>query len=561
MSAKSLVAWAELLRKSGQVDEALAAYQEVIAQRPSNVAAKARLTEFLQEMGRLDDKGNGGGGTLKTKGARRRPLSKTTAAKELKFRFSKTAEHVLTHARTLADASERSGVTSSCILFAIAELAGTQDDTTRFVRGALDQAGRYKAVIAQFLRDTGSVKGQNVSDGGPPLGKVSRNVRALLENALAFARRTSGESNEIHTRHLFAAMIVAPDRGYQSLALHRFNDLAIELPTLRRDFREFIYTHYSSDDPVEWDVILTPGSPRDPEPKSLEHDFFAGPAGYTSEFCGVGGSEPVSDHLGVEGLAHRLAELIALRETKLPLAVGLFGNWGSGKSHFMNLMDRHMKKLAAETTEDWARRAAQSGIGWHPGPDSKGPWCREIVPIYFNAWHYLDTNLWASLVTEIFDRLFRHVAGDSDSAEHRKEKIKKLMAELQKANGAAASAEETLELAKAAKARAEAEEQKAEVAAQRAARQRDRLEGWMDGVLDNLEKLLPEGEMQEGWREAVRVLHLEEARKSYAALAAHVTEFQSLQGRVRAIGRAVLAPEGRTADWLGSEEQYWARRW
>ena len=33
------------------------------------------------------------------------------------------------------------------------------------------------------------------------------------------------------------------------------------------------------------------------------------------------------DHLGVRFLANRLADLMILRETKLPLAIGLLENW------------------------------------------------------------------------------------------------------------------------------------------------------------------------------------------------------------------------------------------
>ena len=148
------------------------------------------------------------------------------------------------------------------------------------------------------------------------------------------------------------------------------------------------------------------------------NDYQSGTAGYTSEFCGVGGSSPVADNLGVAPMAHRLAELIALRETKLPLAIGLFGNWGSGKSHFMNLVDRRLKELTEEEKDQPV------------GAPSR--WCREIVPIYFNAWHYFDTDLWASLVSQIFDGLFGHLRPKANDLE----KIQKLLETAEGATGA-----------------------------------------------------------------------------------------------------------------------------
>ena len=32
----------------------------------------------------------------------------------------------------------------------------------------------------------------------------------------------------------------------------------------------------------------------------------------------------------------------------LPLSIGLFGNWGSGKSHFMNLVDQEVRALSEQ---------------------------------------------------------------------------------------------------------------------------------------------------------------------------------------------------------------------
>ena len=146
-------------------------------------------------------------------------------------------------------------------------------------------------------------------------------------------------------------------------------------------------------------------SPAEPQ----QWDFMVGPAGYRSEYHRVGRAEKVYDYLQVEAYAQRLAELIALEETQLPLAIGLFGDWGSGKSHFMSLMDQHIKRLT-----DGERKRSLS---------EPRQWCREIVPIYFNAWHYLDANLWASLITEIFQGFFAHLAPKKDELELMREQL------------------------------------------------------------------------------------------------------------------------------------------
>jgi hypothetical protein len=86
-----------------------------------------------------------------------------------------------------------------------------------------------------------------------------------------------------------------------------------------------------------------------------------------------------------------LAAVIARRETPLPLSIGLFGEWGSGKSYFMGLLRDRVKTLANS-----------GNIEYYD----------DIVQIGFNAWSYADSNLWASLGDEIFRHLAGPAAGD-----------------------------------------------------------------------------------------------------------------------------------------------------
>lgn len=90
------------------------------------------------------------------------------------------------------------------------------------------------------------------------------------------------------------------------------------------------------------------------------------------------------DHLGLGTYVAMLATLIARRDTPMPLSIGLFGEWGSGKSYFMGLLRGKVHELARSGDEAYVS---------------------EVVPISFNAWHYSDTNLWASLGNEIFEQL------------------------------------------------------------------------------------------------------------------------------------------------------------
>jgi hypothetical protein len=73
--------------------------------------------------------------------------------------------------------------------------------------------------------------------------------------------------------------------------------------------------------------------------------------------------------------------LIAYKKTKLPLSIGIFGHWGSGKTFFLNTVKRSLGDLKGDD------------------------YYQNVVPIDFNAWHYMETNIWASLVSVIFKEL------------------------------------------------------------------------------------------------------------------------------------------------------------
>lgn len=98
------------------------------------------------------------------------------------------------------------------------------------------------------------------------------------------------------------------------------------------------------------------------------------------------------DLIGVDRFVDAFAYLIAARTMQPPLAVGLFGNWGSGKTFLMRSVQRRVDEItrgARESNRDQAK------IGVY----------KRVVQIEFNAWHYVEGNLWASLVDHIFSNL------------------------------------------------------------------------------------------------------------------------------------------------------------
>jgi hypothetical protein len=98
------------------------------------------------------------------------------------------------------------------------------------------------------------------------------------------------------------------------------------------------------------------------------------------------------DRVGIRAEVDAFAYLLASRGLKPPLAVGLFGDWGSGKSFFMEAVRRRIEQL---TREPQVLERPQADV----------PFWKRIIQIEFNAWHYVEGELWASLVDHIFNEL------------------------------------------------------------------------------------------------------------------------------------------------------------
>ena len=96
------------------------------------------------------------------------------------------------------------------------------------------------------------------------------------------------------------------------------------------------------------------------------------------------------DSLDIASDVNALSKLIAYEKLEPPLSIGLFGEWGSGKSFFMNEIHKKVDSLSSSNNKIF---------------------CQNIVHIEFNAWHYSDSNLWASLVSKIFNTLNDKIKG------------------------------------------------------------------------------------------------------------------------------------------------------
>lgn len=129
------------------------------------------------------------------------------------------------------------------------------------------------------------------------------------------------------------------------------------------------------------------------------------------------------DLLDADRDAFALAALIASCELRPPLAIGLFGDWGSGKTFILDRIGAEIDQLT--------------------GPGGPGGYLKHenVHVIPFNAWHYAETNLWASLVDQVI-RKVNQVIGKNEQ-----DQLAPDPPEVTEANRRAAQAEEELKQA------------------------------------------------------------------------------------------------------------------
>lgn len=228
---------------------------------------------------------------------------------------------------------------------------------------------------------------------------------SIARRALHIAVRVDAEA--VHTRHLMAAILVDDRSAPIATAI------GFDAEGAKQILREAVFAAGVDDDPTEWDLVL-----------SDTDDELIG--GFASDQVARSSTVPAVDALGHDTYVTMLSTLIARRDTPMPLSIGLFGPWGSGKSTFMSLMEAEVARLGKSTSSDYLTK---------------------VEHVWFNAWHYSDTNLWASIAST----LFGHLARKDSSDELRNQLAKQLdekfgrVAELNAASAAAESAVVSLE--------------------------------------------------------------------------------------------------------------------
>lgn len=137
-------------------------------------------------------------------------------------------------------------------------------------------------------------------------------------------------------------------------------------------YAEFLDSRHPFRSPA---VQLPAYQPDEPRPRRRPKDTSADPP----------------DLLGISAEVDAFAYLIASKRLAPPLAVGLFGDWGGGKSYFLRSVQRRVDELI------------ESGVAATGSADL--PFYGSVVQVEYNAWQYVEGDLWSSLLEHLFRNL------------------------------------------------------------------------------------------------------------------------------------------------------------
>ena len=266
---------------------------------------------------------------------------------------------------------------------------GSGSNTGAAVHFLRQLAARNAAFVPRRLEGAGDVQ-------RAPAKQVpgSPSAVTVLERAVALARETGREGHRVAGRHLVAALLdycvsVQKNTGAGEVLLTAGYDLA----ELRAEFVGSLIAAGPADEREAWRRLFLPPSPSAPLPTSKARP----PAPDDPRTLLPSFNADLSsgeDKLGMRPDIEAMASLVVSQTLQPPLSIGLFGNWGSGKSFFMGKLRGEIRRLAQG--ED----AARGGAYWP-----------NVVTVEFNAWHYVDANLWASMVSHLFGELRRWGTG------------------------------------------------------------------------------------------------------------------------------------------------------
>ena len=272
-------------------------------------------------------------------------------------------------------------------------IAGLYGWTNGRTRSALTEAGVTSTRLAEILGLPETELAPVATGTIQPiehLPALSKHVERAFAEAAGAPTALPDTQISIRARHLFYGALKVPDCSPVEQLL--------ETPGLHVEdvLRDTVTPAPNITDDETTSPVVEPPPEEVPRPRQAPRSPGRPVAGFRSDEASG------NDLLNLDDEIDALATVIASDSVEPPLAMGLFGDWGTGKTFFMNMLEQRIDQIAAAELE--AKR-------------EKPFYCRHVVQLRFNAWHYIEQDLWASLASAIFDGLDRWITATSTPAD------------------------------------------------------------------------------------------------------------------------------------------------
>lgn len=390
--AEALSVLGSLLADRGRLEEAIDLHERALAilRAVGDRSGEGRVEQQLaalraQEPGAGVEAADAGRVTVEEE----IPSNGSQASSDLLPRLSPSCRTALGWATAMAGGQGRLAVTETLLLGILKTHAGTSEPEVlvrHFGHEATDLVEAVRASHPEHQFDANRPRDLR------SMPRLTRNLSDALQAAGQLAEIADWGSGEVHLPHLFGGLLSTPASvAYASLqsVLHE-----VDLADVAGSYADYLRRGQSA----SYVAFLRERFPRAAE--RLTEPFRRERAGYASD------ATALTDYLDFHADIVPLCELIMAQDVTPPLSIGLFGEWGSGKSTFMRLMQAEIDRIS-----DRARVAARDG--------RTVAFCTEVRQVSFNAWHYADANLWASLVIHLFEALGSPAGSQSDEERQR----------------------------------------------------------------------------------------------------------------------------------------------